>query len=237
RLEEAITRLRRTAEIEKELLLADERSRSARDLHDGLGHRLTLISMGLEFARRTRSDDPEKAWNEVAAADATARDALTEMPTWVRALSPVRDADATGAAAFEAIAESFRGSGLEVIVETDGNDLPLTQETSLLLYRAVQEGLTNALRHGRAQSVHIRLVTGGDELTLRIVSDLDEEARTPLPTGGITPRGGLRGLADRAAAVGGSVRAVHRDGFVELTVRLDRALAVDTSDIVTELSA
>src|SRR5699024_7146728 len=53
RLEEANSRLRRTAEVEKELLLADERARSARDLHDGLGYRLTLISISLEFARRT----------------------------------------------------------------------------------------------------------------------------------------------------------------------------------------
>lgn len=86
RLEEAITRLRRTAEIEKELLLADERARSGRELHDRLGHRLTLISMGLEFARRTRDDDPENSWIEVATADATARETLTEMRTWGRAL-------------------------------------------------------------------------------------------------------------------------------------------------------
>src|SRR5699024_10715992 len=101
-LEEAITQLRHTAEIEKELLLADERTRSARDLHDGLGHRLTLISMSLEFAQRSREIDPDAAWSEVATAETTAREALSEMRTWVRALSPVRDRDATGAAAFEA---------------------------------------------------------------------------------------------------------------------------------------
>lgn len=237
RLEEAVTRLRRTAEIEKELLLADERARSARDLHDGLGHRLTLITMGLEFARRSRADNPDAAWREVTTADATAREALDEMRTWVRALSPVRDADATGAAAFEAIAESFRGSGLEVSVETHGDDLPLTQEASLLLYRTVQEGLTNALRHGRARRVRISFVTRDGALALRIVSDLDRQVRAQLPLGEITPGFGLRGLADRAAAVGGSVRAEHKDGQVELTVLLDRALAVDGSKIAVELSA
>ncbi len=232
-LQEAITQVRHTAEIEKELLLADERARSARDLHDGLGHRLTLISMGLEFASRARHTDPEAAWNEVATADATAREALTEMRTWVRALSPVRDADATGVAAFEAIAESFRGSGLEVTVDTDGEDLPFTQEAALLLYRTVQEGLTNALRHGRAQRVRITLTTGSgsEDIVLRIVNDLDEQARAKLPPGEITPGFGLRGIADRAAAVGGSARAEHRDGHVELTVRLDRARAVDPAEL------
>lgn len=237
RLEEAVSRLRRTSEIEKELLLADERARSARDLHDGLGHRLTVISMCLEFAQRTRETDPDSAWGEVSTADATARDALSEMRTWVRALSPVRDRDATGTAAFEAIAESFRGTGLEVVVEADGEDLPLSQDASLLLYRCVQEGLTNALRHGRAQSVRIALAADEQQLALTIVSDLDQEARERLPLGTINPGFGLRGLADRAAALGGTVAAQHRQGRVELSVRLDRHLAVESSDAPQELPA
>src|SRR5699024_10828939 len=237
RLEEAISRLRRTAEVEKELLLADERARSARDLHDGLGHRLTLISMSLEFALRTRQTDPEAAWDEVATAGSTAREAMTEMRTWVRALSPVRDADATGAAAFEAIAESFRGSGLEVEVETEGEDLPLVQEASLLLYRTVQEGLTNALRHGRSQQVRITFATRGDEIVLRMVSDLDEQARAQLPRGEVAPGFGLRGLAERAGALSGEARAEHHDGVVELTVHLPRQRAVDDSQIGMELSS
>src|SRR5699024_11598913 len=126
-------------------------------------YRLTLISISLEFARRTRQSDPEAAWGEIDTADATSREAMTEMRTWVRALSPVRDADATGAAAFEAIAESFRGSGLEVGVETSGEDVPLRQEASLLMYRTVQEGLTNALRHGRYRPVRITFDTRGEE--------------------------------------------------------------------------
>lgn len=237
RLEEAISRLRSTAEVEKELLLADERTRSARDLHDGLGHRLTLISMSLEFARRTRQSDPDAAWGEIATADATAREAMTEMRTWVRALSPVRDADATGAAAFEAIAESFRGSGLEVGVETEGEDLPLVQAASLLLYRTVQEGLTNALRHGRARTVTISFDTRGEQIVLRLVSDLDDRARIRLPLGRIAPGFGLRGLAERAGALGGDALAEHRAGAVELTVRLPRASAVDDSEIGMELSS
>lgn len=237
RLEEAISRLRRTSEVEKELLLADERARSARDLHDGLGHRLTLISMSLQFAQRTRDADPGRAWDEIATADATAREAMTEMRTWVRALSPVRDAEATGAAAFEAIAESFRGSGLDVEVETAGEDLPLVQEASLLLYRTVQEGLTNALRHGRSEQARITYDTRGGELVLRLVSDLDRQARAQLPPGELAPGFGLRGLADRAAALDGHARAEHRDGDVELTIRLPRQHVVDDSEIGRELTS
>lgn len=227
RLEEAITRLRRTSEIEKELLLADERARSARDLHDGLGHRLTLISMSLEYARRARAEDPEGAWQEVGTADGTAREALAEMRTWVRALSPVRDAEATGVAAFEAIAESFRGTGLEVTVETSGPDLCLGEDASLLFYRTVQEGLTNALRHGPARRARISLLTDADGVALRIVSDLDRDAVTGSDDAEVTPGFGLRGLTDRASTLGGSAHAARRGADFELAVRIPRDRAVD----------
>lgn len=220
-LEEAITQLRHTAEIEKELLLADERTRSARDLHDGLGHRLTLISMSLEFAQRSREIDPDAAWSEVATAETTAREALSEMRTWVRALSPVRDRDATGAAAFEAIAESFRGTGLEVVVDSGEHELELTPDASLLLYRAVQEGLTNALRHGHADHVRITLGIEGAEVVLRMVNDLDRSGLEHIPVREASFGFGLRGLADRAAALEGGVSAARRGDHFELRVRLD----------------
>lgn len=227
RLEEAITRLRRTSEVEKELLLADERARSARELHDGLGHRLTLISMSLEYARRARAEDPEGAWQEVGTADGTAREALAEMRTWVRALSPVRDTEATGVAAFDAIAESFRGTGLEVTVETSGPDLCLGEDASLLFYRTVQEGLTNALRHGPARRARITLITDADGVALRIVSDLDGDAVTRSDDAEVTPGFGLRGLTDRASTLGGSAHAARRGADFELTVRIPRDRAVD----------
>ncbi|MGP9537698.1 sensor histidine kinase [Brachybacterium sp. AOP43-C2-M15] len=227
RLETAMVRLRRTTEVEKELLLADERARSARDLHDGLGHRLTLVSMGLEFAQRARRTDADAAWEEIAAAEATAREALAEMRTWVRALSPVRDAEATGAAAIEAIAESFRGTGLEVDVEADDHAAELSADASLLLYRAVQEGLTNALRHGRAERVRITLVREGAEVVLELCSDLDTASRAATPAGEAARGFGLRGVAERARALDGHIRAGRRGDRFALEVRLPAAAALE----------
>lgn len=228
-LREAMEKLRRATELEKELVLADERTRSARDLHDGLGHRLTAISMSLEFAQRMRDRDADAAWSEVAGADATAREALAEMRTWVRALSPVRDADATGIAAFEAIAESFRGTGLEVTVETlgevdgsAGEELELGEDAHLLLYRAVQEGLTNALRHSRARRVRIIVHPTADEVELRMLNDLDDDARARIPEGPSTPGFGLHGLADRARRLGGSAHGGRDGENYVLQVRLER---------------
>lgn len=234
RLESAMDRLRRTAEVEKELVLADERARSARDLHDGLGHRLTLISMSLEFAQRMRDRDPHAAWNEVATADETSREALSQMRTWVRALSPVRDADATGMAAFEAIAESFRGTGLDVIVDKEGDDVELTENASLLLYRTVQEGLTNALRHGRADRVDITQRTDREHVGLWISNDLDETARGELAHGSVSRGFGLRGLADRAASLGGNMTAGREGDRFVLVVRLPRNSTVVSDAPVTD---
>lgn len=222
RLEQAMERLRRAADTEKELVLADERTRAARDLHDGLGHRLTLIAMSLEFAERMRERDPETAWAEVGTARGTATEAMDQMRTWVRALSPVRVADATGLAAFDAIAESFRGTGLEVTVARHGDaqSVELDEDASLLLYRSVQEGLTNALRHGRSRHVAIDVDARAGTVAVTMTSDLDADARTSVPVGPL-PRGfGLRGLAERASALGGAATAERVDDHVVLTVRV-----------------
>lgn len=218
RLETAMERLRRSAQTEKELMLADERARSARDLHDGLGHRLTLISMSLDYARRMRSRDEAAAWAEVDTAAQTSADALTEMRTWVRALSPVRDRAATGTAAIDAIADSFRGTGLSVTLQRNGPEPALGEDATLLLYRAVQEGLTNALRHGRARHVQMRVETTAEEVHFTLLNDLDDASRTRTPVGPLDPGFGLRGLAERAEALGGSAGAIRDGDEVQLTV-------------------
>jgi signal transduction histidine kinase len=226
RLEEAIQQMRRTAAMEKELLLAEERARSARDLHDGLGHRLTLISMSLEFARRSRAVDADAAWGEIAVADTTAREALTEMRTWVRAKSPVREAEAGSIDDLDAIAESFRGTGLDVVVSPRDPGLALTDEASMALYRAVQEGLTNALRHGESAQVRISVGVEDHWVVLRLVGDLGADVRGRVPEGEAQRGFGLRSLADRAAALGGDLRAAREgDGFV-LVMRLAAEQAV-----------
>lgn len=204
---ELLTELRRSVEFEKELVIADERSRAARDLHDGLGHRLAALTMSLEFAERTRDRDPDRAFAEVGQARGQAKEALRAMRTWVRALDPIRVGDAQGSEAFEAIAEAFRGTGLDVDVSTVGSERELPQPLALFSYRCVQEGLTNALKHGGADRVRIVLdQRRGFTLT---VSDNG----TP-DLGPVAPGFGLRSLRERVSDLGGSIEATPaRDGF------------------------
>jgi signal transduction histidine kinase len=205
-----IRRLRRASETEKELLLSDERARSARELHDGLGYKLTLVSMSLELADRLRSADAEQAWAEVRTARCTSSEALADMRMWVRALSPVRDEGARGLAALELIAESFRGTGVTVdVVGDEASDRVLTSddEIALVIYRAVQEGLTNALRHGAARRVGIDLETDDVRLELSLLSDIGAGRSVGIDDGEPVLGFGLRGLDDRATASGGRLTA------------------------------
>ena len=224
-LQVANERLRDSHAVERDLLLAKERTRSARELHDGLGHRLTLARMSLEYAERMRSRDPDRAWAEVGRAAGMTQEALDEMRTWVRALHPpVLSPDLTGVDALDAIADSFRGTGLSVEVTHHGVAEPLPPAVSLFATRMVQECLTNSLRHGSGQRVQVALTQSPHQLRIVV---RDDGTDTMAGRGGatqITEGFGLRSLRERAEALAGAVRAGHRpDGGFEVTatVRLD----------------
>jgi sensor histidine kinase len=222
----ALENVRREAALEKELMLAQERARAAHELHDGLGHRLTQIGMSLEFASRVRSYNPDKAWNEVAVAERTSREAVGEMRTWVRALSPVRAENGRGVAGLEAVAASFRGTGLEVRVRDELGPYELAEAAELLMYRTVQEGLTNALRHSRARTVDILAAASSDGLLISVANDIPADRRQAVPQAlvgeddGASAGFGVSGLSERAAEMGGRVTAGRIGDSFLLTLML-----------------
>ncbi|NNG19610.1 sensor histidine kinase [Naumannella sp. ID2617S] len=207
--------LRAAHDLEKELMLADERSRSARELHDGLGHRLTLIGMSLEYADRVRESAPQKAFEEVAHAREQASEALAYMRRWVRALNPPRETNLSGIAAFEALADSFRGTGLKVRVSQTGTEHPLGREASLFAYRLVQEGLTNVLRHSAADEVDLTVHWQDEGIRIEL-EDNGAQSGTPDLTDA-EPGFGLRSLAERAEQLGGGFSAQVAEKGVRLS--------------------
>ena len=198
-LEVANAALRTSLLLERDLVLAEERARSARQLHDGLGHRLTLVAMSLEYAQQAHVRDPEKAWAEVGTASATTREALSEMRLWVRALDPpVADEGVAGAAAFDAIADAFRGTGLDVRVTYRGEGPALGRDAALFATRFIQEGLTNVLRHAVASRVDIEVIQSPQQVRFTIG---DDGSGPSSPTEGF----GRRSLRERAETLGGTV--------------------------------
>ncbi|WP_328504741.1 sensor histidine kinase [Streptomyces sp. NBC_00457] len=181
-----------------ELSAATERNRLARDIHDSLGHHLTAISVQLEIASEFRTLDPDAAGRAMTEARHSAKLALGDVRQSVRAL---RDEAARPSlsAALEGWARDS-GTGPCVTVEVSGDEDGYSAAELTALYRAAQEGLTNALRHAGASrvSVAVRLTEHGARLAL---AD-DGCGFTPdTATAGF----GLTGMKERVHLVAGSV--------------------------------
>jgi signal transduction histidine kinase len=210
-LESAYADLERYANRVKELTVAEERARMSREMHDSLGHYLTVINVGLQNAQRFREKRPEAAWEEVEEARELTREALSEVRCWVRALKPLALQERAGPEALAALTRSFEGTGFDVRFTVEGSERELSGEVELTLYRALQEGLTNALRHSEARRVTASLDFGEENVSLTVADD-GEGA----PEGASEKGFGLATLGERAEALGGVLSAGNapEGGFV-----------------------
>jgi signal transduction histidine kinase len=181
-------RERRAAATIADLTAEAERSRMARDIHDSLGHHLTAISIQLEKASAFASRDPRVS--ERALADA--RDSVAQ------ALEDVRTSVSTLRSGPRTLVEAL--GGLDVVLTVEGDEPDLDRATITALFRAAQEAITNARRHGHADLVSV-MVTFGVNDTSIVVTDDGCGFRTDAPRSGF----GLLGLEERAALVGGAV--------------------------------
>ena len=206
-LEEAHDELRRHSDRVRELTVAEERARMSREMHDSTGHYLTALTMALSNALRFRTARPEAAWEEVDQARELAREALTDTRRWVRALRPLRLEGRADTAAIRALAESFEGGGVRIDFTEDGEWPRLSEEAELVCYRALQEGLTNAMRHSGADRLAVTVTASSDGVSVS-VSDNGSGAEETALEGGF----GLRGLHERVAMVAGSVATENLPG-------------------------
>src|SRR5437879_5029619 len=201
-LESAHAELRRYSERVSQLTIAEERARMAREMHDSIGHHLTVIKVGLENAERLRTRSPQEAWREVRQAKKLTQEALSEVRRWVRALRPLSLERHVGTEAMAALATSFAATGVQVSFDVEGTELPLDADTELVLYRALQEGLTNSIRHSGACHVRASLAFGAEVVALAIEDD-GRGAQMPVADRGF----GLSALGERARAIGGRLAA------------------------------
>ncbi|WP_290049545.1 sensor histidine kinase [Amycolatopsis solani] len=188
----------RTKEAEARARATDERLRIARELHDALGHHLALINVQAGAALHRR--DPvqaEEALRTVKDASKTALQELRATLGMLRTERPALDRVAE-------LARSVGTSGLTVRTEIDGVVRDLPPDVEHAAFRVVQEALTNVAKHAGAQTVVVRLGYRADELSVQV----DDDGR-----GGDAPPGnGIRGMAERARALGGEVTAAPREG-------------------------
>jgi two-component system sensor histidine kinase DesK len=174
-----------------------ERERIGRDLHDLLGHTLSLVALKSELAGKLIERDPQAARRELGEVTRVARDALSQVRS---AVTGIR---AAGVASELASAR--------LLLESDGVNfryelapLALPPEVEVVLAMTLREAVTNIQRHARARNAHARLSAQADEAVLRI----EDDGRG----GAITPGNGLSGMRERLEALGGRLRVDSAPG-------------------------
>ncbi|WP_170215038.1 sensor histidine kinase [Streptomyces otsuchiensis] len=197
----------------------EERLRIAREIHDVVGHHLSLINVRSAAALHRRARRPEETAELADALEAvrdTSREALRELRATLGVLRQVDEAapvnPAPGLDRVGPLVERLRATtGLAVRLTTAGTPVALPPPISLAAHRIVQEALTNVTRHSDANSVEVKVgyAPGGLRLTVA-----DDGAGTPDPGGeGEVPRGsGVAGMTERARALGGGLTAGRPPG-------------------------
>jgi len=171
-LAEANQRLREHAAQVEELATTKERNRLAREIHDSLGHYLTVVNIQIGAAQAILAQDEPRALDHLAKAQALTQEGLAEVRRSVAALraSPTESRPLTEALA--KLVEQWKAAGMNAHLDVAGMVRSLTPHAELTLYRAAQEALTNAGKHANATQVGITLSYGNDDsVRLRVEDD------------------------------------------------------------------
>jgi signal transduction histidine kinase len=196
--------LRDYTEQAVELASAKERNRLAREIHDSLGHYLTVINVQLEKALALHGSQPEQEDQAVRNAKSLASEALQDVRHSVSTLRDTRE----GFSAHRALVtllDNLQGSQPGIELRVEGSEDGFSPEGLRTLYRAAQEGLTNIQKHARATKVKVELQFGSQEATLRLCDD--GQGFDPIILQDLVPGResgyGLEGVRERLELIGG----------------------------------
>ncbi len=198
-----------------DLATAEERNRIAGEIHDTVAHRLTALLVQLQAARRiiATKGDVAAAVNNLEVCEALARESLDEVRYSVRAIR--RDSGNEGTELLRRLTVHYASlTGMEIEFHIDALVSPLPAQVVAVLYRAMQEALTNAQRHGRATRVTVSLRREGAHLQLDVVDNGKGAA--------VAKKGfGLTSMTDRVRQLGGdlAIQTSPGAGF-QLSLRL-----------------
>ena len=207
-LSEANVKLREYAAQVEELATVRERNRLAREIHDSLGHYLTVVNVQIEAARAV-IDDRSRALDVLRKAQSLTKDGLAEVRRSVAALRSTTANNRPLPETLQALVEDCRTAGIKSDLVINGQPRDLPFQVELTLYRAAQEGLTNVRKHAQASNATVKLDYGEVDSVRLIIEDNGIGADTS--DGGF----GLLGVRERAQLLGGRarVRASAGHGF------------------------
>lgn len=213
------TRLVRDREEAMRAAIAEERTRIARELHDVLGHSVSVMTIQASAVRRMLTAGQEKEREALLAVEQTGREALAEMRRVVGILRVGEDGPELepppGLGQVPKLVSQARDLGLDVELHVEGEPVPLPPGIGLTAYRLIQEGLTNARKHSDADHTEVRLRYEADALEVEVCDD--GRGAAALDEGGL----GLVGMRERVSIYGGEFEAGPRaEGGYRLRARL-----------------
>jgi signal transduction histidine kinase len=231
--------LAREQAAEARRIVAEERTRIARELHDVVAHRVSLMTVQAGAAKAVAAEDPEAALQAMGAVEEAGRQALDELRHLLGVLRPETDPDGLGPqpglADLPRLVEQTRRAGLDVALATDGVPAGLPARVDLFAYRIVQEALTNVVKHaGPGAHAKVRLGTDKRGIVIEVLDDGHPTESGSEPADGRRPADadrpdtsgrpaghGIVGMRERARLLGGTLEARPRpDGGFRVLAHL-----------------
>ena len=228
-LAQAHRQLRNYIDEVEELTVVRERTRLAREIHDSLGHYLSILHIQLETISKLQEHDPARLTGEIAEARRVAAQAMQEVRNAVAALRPSSIATLSLTEALTQLGHEFERNAqdIELTLDLDSGLPPLSLDLQVALYRALQEALTNVRKHAQASKVLVRLRYEGDllELVVRDNGQGTPNREVDQQSGGF----GLIGLRERIELLGGQIRfgPVEPSGY-RVIIQVKVSTAVDS---------
>jgi signal transduction histidine kinase len=203
------------ADRERQLAVAEERTRIARDLHDSAGHALNVILVQSGAARLLAQKDPVQARVALETIESVARETVDEIDRMVRVLR--EDGGGTvdppiGLAALDRLVARHAEAGLDVNFTVRGEHRPLARAVDQAAYRIVQESLTNAARHG-ASGAELEVAYGERGLEISVTNAARHDIE-------LVEGHGIVGMRERAALLGGRIDITNDHGIFRVRAAL-----------------
>ena len=204
-LHEANVKLQEYSETIKRMMEIEERNRLAREIHDTLGHALTGIVVSADAGKILFDAAPEEAKARFDVIGQTARQGLEDVRRSIRALRPDALESHDLESALEKMIENFRETtGADIRYAQEAGKLLLAQDEEVTVYRIVQEGMTNAIRHGKATQINL------------IIDRKDRNLRVRIFDNGVGMQGkktgfGLNYMKERVELLKGTLRYGNRE--------------------------
>lgn len=220
-LQDAYVQLQEASATAMQNAVLEERTRIAREMHDSVGHSLTSMIVQLQAMRYMLRENPERASQSLEELLAVARQGLTDIRSSIHTLAD--DRSVPGIAALESLLARMESSAsIRYRLKNDMDDVVLDAVTYAVLFRVLQEALTNVIRHSRATEVDVELYGENGSVAMRIRDNGELGTDRSIREGF-----GLRSMRARLEEMGGSLvyRAAEPNGFEIVAAVPDKAAA------------